>query len=178
MLFRSVSQSRYRQLTFGGLGLQAIPYATLAHFPDWQFLTFDRHAPKLPNLLSIQDPAYRPVDLMPLCHCILSKPGYGTFSEACRVGVPIVTLTREDFAESPLLFQGIQNHSLHRIITPDTGTNSTSNSSAPPCTFRSQPSKPAQTTTTSATAAGNPAASSPSQPATAAGATSPKHDHR
>lgn len=107
-------------LTFGGLGLQAIPYATLAHFPDWQFLTFDRHAPKLPNLLSIQDPAYRPVDLMPLCHCILSKPGYGTFSEACRVGVPIVTLTREDFAESPLLFQGIQNHSLHRIITPDT----------------------------------------------------------
>jgi hypothetical protein len=56
---------------------------------------------------------------MPLCHCIISKPGYGTFSEACRVGVPIITLTREDFAESTLLFQGIQNHSPHRIITPD-----------------------------------------------------------
>lgn len=119
-------------LTFGGLGLQAIPYATLAQFPHWQFLTFDRHAPKLPNLLSIQDPAYRPVDFMPLCHCILSKPGYGTFSEACRVGVPIVTLTREDFAESALLLQGIQNHSQHRIITPDTFFHS-------PWDFLSQP---------------------------------------
>lgn len=112
--------SRTVLLTFGGLGLQSIPYPTLAHFPDWQFLTFDRHAPKLPNLISIQDLAYRPVDFMPLCHCIISKPGYGTFSEACRLGVPIISLTREDFAESTLLLQGIQNHSLHRIISPDT----------------------------------------------------------
>ncbi|MGA1132040.1 MAG: glycosyl transferase [Prochlorotrichaceae cyanobacterium] len=107
-------------LTFGGLGLQSIPYETLAQFPDWQFLTFDRHAPSLPNLRSIQDPAYRPVDLMPLCHCIISKPGYGTFSEACRAGTPIVTLTREDFAESQLLLQGIQAHTPHHIISPQT----------------------------------------------------------
>ena len=104
-------------LTFGGLGLQSIPYANLALFPDWQFLTFDRQAPSLPNLIKIEPP-YRPVDVMPLCHCILSKPGYGTFSEACRVGVPIITLTREDFPESSLLLEGIQNHSLHRIISP------------------------------------------------------------
>ncbi|MFZ4665924.1 MAG: glycosyl transferase, partial [Prochlorotrichaceae cyanobacterium] len=104
-------------LTFGGLGLQSIPYTNLARFPHWQFLTFDRQAPSLPNLIKIEHP-YRPVDVMPLCHCIISKPGYGTFSEACRVGVPIITLTREDFPESLLLLEGIQNHAAHRIISP------------------------------------------------------------
>ena len=105
-------------LTFGGLGLNALPYDRLQDFPDWQFLSFDRQAPKHPNLITITDPQIRPVDLMPLCHCIVSKPGYGTFSEACRTGVPIISLTRQDFPESHLLLQGIQDHSHHRIITP------------------------------------------------------------
>jgi hypothetical protein len=112
-------QERTVLLTFGGLGLQAIPYQNLASFPDWQFITFDRQAPALPNLRVIRDLAYRPVDFMPLCHCIVSKPGYGTFSEACRLGVPLVTLTRADFAESHLLLAGIQHHIPHRILEPE-----------------------------------------------------------
>lgn len=114
--------SRTVLLTFGGLGLQAIPYAHLAQFPDWQFLTLDSNAPDLPNLLKVRGLAYqghplRPVDLMPLCHCIISKPGYGTFSEACRLGVPIVTLDRQGFAETPVLLAGLRKSLPHRILT-------------------------------------------------------------
>lgn len=106
-------------LTFGGLGLAQIPYAGLSQFPDWQFITFDRAAPDLPNLLKIGDRALRPVDLMPLCGRVVSKPGYSTFSEACRLDIPIVTLTRDDFAEAPLLIEGVRHASVHQILTPD-----------------------------------------------------------
>jgi hypothetical protein len=105
-------------LTFGGLGLAQIPYENLQKFADWQFLTFDRQAPDLPNLLKITDPHYRPVDFMPLCGRIVSKPGYGTFAEACRVGVPIVTITRDDFAEAAVLLDGIRNFAHHQILSP------------------------------------------------------------
>lgn len=106
-------------LTFGGLSLQSIPYKVLQAFPDWQFITFDRQAPDLPNLLKISGQDYRPVDFMPICGRAISKPGYSTFAEAIRLEVPIVSLTREGFAESSLLLAGIQDYSEHQIITPE-----------------------------------------------------------
>lgn len=104
-------------LTFGGLGLQQIPYYSLSEFPDWQFITFDSQAPDLPNLRKILQNQYRPVDFMPLCGRIISKPGYSTFAEALRLDIPIVSLYREGFAESPLLLEGIQDYSYHQILT-------------------------------------------------------------
>ncbi len=104
--------------TFGGLGLQAIPYHNLAKFPDWQFITFDSQAPDLPNLIKVSNHKYRPVDIMPWCGRVLSKPGFSTFSESLRLDVPIVTLTREDFPESKFLLEGLKNYGYHQIITP------------------------------------------------------------
>ncbi len=105
-------------LTFGGLGLAQIPYDQLMQFADWQFITFDQQAPDLPNMLKIRDRTLRPVDFMPLCGRVVSKPGFSTFSEACRLDLPIVTVTRDDFAEGPVLVDGIQNYSYHQILTP------------------------------------------------------------
>ena len=47
---------------------------------------------------------------------MISKPGYGTFAEAVRVGVPIVTMTRSDFAEAAFLIEGIANYTHHQIL--------------------------------------------------------------
>lgn len=106
-------------LTFGGLGWQNIPYPALEAFSDWQFITFDRLAPDLPNLVKITDFQYRPVDFMPLVGRVVSKPGYSTFAEALRLDVPLVSLTREDFAEASLLLEGLQDYGFHQIITPE-----------------------------------------------------------
>jgi len=105
-------------LTFGGLGLQQFPYENLQQFPDWQFITFDSSAPNLPNLIKITNRQYRPVDFMPICGKVVSKPGYGTFAEATRLGLPIVTITRDDFAEAAFLLEGIANYNHHQILTP------------------------------------------------------------
>lgn len=115
----SVPQERTALLTFGGLGLQAIPYRVLKDFPDWQFITFDGAAPNLPNLLKISDRALRPLDFMPVCGRVVSKPGYSTFSEALCCDVPIVSLRRKDFAEAAILLEGIQDYSDHQIIATD-----------------------------------------------------------
>ena len=107
-------------LTFGGLGLSDVPYENLQHFPDWQFVTFNAQAPDhWENLVKIDGQSYRPVDLMPACGRLLSKPGYGTFSEACSVGIPVISLPRADFAEAQFLLDGLQQYSHHQILEPD-----------------------------------------------------------
>jgi hypothetical protein len=116
----TIPKSQTVLLTFGGLGLDQIPYHNLKHFPEWQFITFDQQAPDYPNLLKITDRHYRPVDLMPLCGCVISKPGYGTFSEACRLEVPLISITRDDFAESAVLLAGMAEVSDHLILEPST----------------------------------------------------------
>lgn len=103
-------------LTFGGLGIDAIPYENLSHFPDWQFITFAKNAPDLPNLVKIEDKFLRPVDFMPLCGRVMSKPGYSTFAECMRLDIPIISLTRENFAEAEILLRGLQDYSYHRIV--------------------------------------------------------------
>lgn len=111
-------RERTALLTFGGLGLEQIPYHNLQRFPDWQFITFDRQAPELPNQLKVTDPRYRPVDFMPLCSRVVSKPGFGTFSEACRLDVPVISITRDDFAEAAVLLAGMQDTSYHQVLAP------------------------------------------------------------
>ncbi|MEN9204682.1 MAG: hypothetical protein Q6J68_07000 [Thermostichales cyanobacterium SZTDM-1c_bins_54] len=103
-------------LTFGGLGLETVPYDNIRDFPDWQFLTLESKAPDLPNLQCLNGQMWRPVDVMPLCQAILCKPGYGTFSEAIRTGIGVYALTRDGFAEAPLLLEGLQRYAPHRIL--------------------------------------------------------------
>ena len=112
-------------MVFGGLGLQAIPYQNVGLFPDWQFLTFDRSAPQLPNLRCIPDPAsdnvrrrYRPVDIFPICDLVVSKPGYTTYAEAIIADLPVATIPRSGFAESAIIQAGLQDYSHHQIIDP------------------------------------------------------------
>lgn len=112
-----VPRERTVLLTFGGLGLEQIPYECVQQFPEWQFITCDRTAPDdQPNLLKITDQLYRPVDLMPVCGRLISKPGYSTFSEACRLEIPVVSLTRDGFAEAPVLLTGLQHYLPHQIV--------------------------------------------------------------
>jgi hypothetical protein len=105
-------------LTFGGLSLNQIPYDNLARFPDWQFITLDRHAPDLPNLIKTSSHSQRPVDIMPICDRVISKPGYSTLAEAFRTHVPFICLTREGFLEAQTLIAGVQDYSEHLIICP------------------------------------------------------------
>ena len=112
-------------LSFGGLGLAKIPYRNLQQFPDWQFITFDRLAPDIyDNLIKVTDSKYRPVDMMPLCGRIISKPGYSTFAEACLLDIPIISIPRDDFAEAKFLLTGLQDYNHHYALAENEFTES------------------------------------------------------
>jgi hypothetical protein len=111
-----IPQEKIIMLTFGGLGLNRIPYENVLKFPDTKFICFDLGAPDLPNLIRVDDHFYRPIDFAPLLGRLISKPGYSTFSEACRYDVPLVSLTREGFAEAPILVAGIQDYAQHQVV--------------------------------------------------------------
>lgn len=96
-----------------------MPYEALAQFPDYQFISFDRNAPDLANLRKITETQYRPVDFMPLCDRIISKPGFSTYAEALRLDLPVVTLPRDDFAEGPILIKNLQQYGHHQILDPE-----------------------------------------------------------
>lgn len=110
-------------VTFGGLGLDDVPWHGLEALADWQFITFDGQSPDdIPNLLKVTDVSsarLRPVDVMPICSQIISKPGYGTFAEACRVGLDITCVHRRGYPEADVLVAGMQTMARHQIIEID-----------------------------------------------------------
>lgn len=101
---------------FGGMGL-AVDRSLFEAWPQHHFLAAD---PALDcgatNLTRI--PAdVRPLELLPLCGRVLTKPGYSTYCEAMAAGVGLQVVRREGFAEAPVLEQALQRHSWHRLIS-------------------------------------------------------------
>jgi hypothetical protein len=43
------------------------------------------------------------IDVLASCDAVLTKPGYGTYAEAVCNGIPILTLARPDWPETPYL---------------------------------------------------------------------------
>ena len=107
-------------LTFGGMGIHNIPYQNVAAFADWQFLTLDPSAPNdIPNLRLLNGEEWRPVDILPACHQAVVKPGYGTFAEVIRLGIPVRCITRPNFAEAELLMDGLRRYGHHQVLEHD-----------------------------------------------------------
>ena len=103
-------------VAFGGLGL-AIEPVLLARWPQHHFLVSDPAlAAAVPNATLIP-PDLRPLELLPLCGRVITKPGYSTFCEALSLGVGVQLVRREGFAEAPVLEADLQRHGWHRLLT-------------------------------------------------------------
>lgn len=49
-------------------------------------------------------------DVLASCDAVITKPGYGTFTEAACAGVPVLYVTRRDWPEEPCLVQWLQQN--------------------------------------------------------------------
>ena len=123
MLGVDAARERTALVTFGGLGLDDVPWQGLAALEDWQFVTFDQQPPDdIANLVKVTDQSstrLRPVDVMPICSQIICKPGYGTFAEACRVGLDITCVHRRGYPEADVLVAGMEQMNRHQILEID-----------------------------------------------------------
>jgi len=50
-------------------------------------------------------------DVLASCDAVITKPGYGTFTEAACAGVPLLYVTRRNWPEEPCLVQWLQQNS-------------------------------------------------------------------
>jgi hypothetical protein len=100
---------------FGGLGLALAPQL-LQRWPHHHFLVSDAALAAAPNATLIP-PDLRPLELMPLCSRLLTKPGYSTFCEALAAGIGVHVVRREGFAEAPVLEEALQRHGRHRLLS-------------------------------------------------------------
>ena len=108
-------RDRSALLCFGGLGLRVEPW-WLEQWPDWRFLVLDPALAVAANAQLVLEPL-RPLDVMPLCSVVITKPGYSTFCEALSQNCGLIVVQREGFAEAAVLEQQLQRHGHHRLLS-------------------------------------------------------------
>ncbi len=102
-------------ISFGGMGASLDP-RLLDRWPEHMFIGADPALAQRPNgrLLPV---GLRPLELMPCCGRLITKPGYSSFCEALTAGVGIHLVHREGFAEAPALEADLQRHGSHRLLS-------------------------------------------------------------
>jgi hypothetical protein len=102
-------------ISFGGLGLDFDP-AVLDRWPEHVFVGPSQDLAEAPNG-RLLPAGVRPLELMPRCGRIITKPGYSTFCEALVQGVGIHLVHREGFAEAAVLEAALRRHGHHRLLS-------------------------------------------------------------
>ena len=101
---------------FGGMGF-ALPAELFSRWPDHQFLVTDPELAAAAANASLLSEGLRPLDAMPVCGRVLTKPGYSTFCEALSQGLGVHLVRRDGFAEAPVLEAALQAHGQHRLLS-------------------------------------------------------------
>lgn len=102
-------------VSFGGMGAALDP-SLLDRWPRHVFLSAD---PALASRANgrLLPRGLRPLELMPRCGRLITKPGYSSFCEALTAGVGIHLVQRDGFAEAPVLEAALRRHGWHRLLS-------------------------------------------------------------
>jgi hypothetical protein len=104
-------------VAFGGMGARLDP-SLLDRWPNHVFLSSDPELAASPNG-RLLPAGLRPLELMPRCGRMITKPGYSSFCEALSSGVGLHVVQREGFAEAAVLQGALQRHGWHRLLTQE-----------------------------------------------------------
>jgi hypothetical protein len=96
-------------LSFGGLGIDRLPWNQLARQREYFFvMTGTRHR-RESNLLTLPATQTHYQDLLRTADAIVTKPGYGIVADVLAQQVPILYTDRGDFAEFPQLVAALRD---------------------------------------------------------------------
>ncbi len=109
-------------VTFGGMGLNSIPWENVQmfdgkRFPSRTFITYDSTAPDFPNVRKVNH--HIAPDLLSVCDMVFTKPGFSILADAYLSEKPIFAIERNDFPETPILYDAMKNYFHSRIVTHD-----------------------------------------------------------
>ena len=106
-------------LSFGGLGLERLPWNKLKRQQEYFFVTtgIARHLEG--NLLTLPAAQSQYVDLLRAADAIVTKPGYGIVADVLSHRLPILYTDRGEFAEYPRLVQALSECATAEFIPQD-----------------------------------------------------------
>lgn len=97
-------------IAFGGID-HDLPLAQWPELPGWLWLSALRGTPRRPDMLPWQAAGIGSfADLVASVDVVVTKPGYGTFTEAAMAGTAVLFVPRPDWPESPHLDNWLARH--------------------------------------------------------------------
>lgn len=106
-------------MQFGGTGTLHIDPRPLQQ-ARLHLLTADPQVPESPAVSRIATPnGIRLLDALASCDAMITKPGYGSFAEAACHGIPVLSVPRDDWPETPPLLDWLRRQVPTNVITPE-----------------------------------------------------------
>ncbi|MBX9635239.1 MAG: hypothetical protein K2X44_09695, partial [Magnetospirillum sp.] len=103
------SGQRMGLIAFGGIG-HHLPLENWPVLDGWFWLTSLADTPDRPDMMRWEAAGVPFADLLPSVDLLITKPGYGTFSEAGLAGIPVIYEPRPDWPESAPLEEWLHRH--------------------------------------------------------------------
>jgi L-arabinokinase len=95
-------------LSFGGLGLERLPWQELTRLSQYYFVTSSSDLREDGNLRVVPDARRDYADLIRAADVIVTKPGYGIVADAIAHEVPVLYTERGEFAEHARLVEALE----------------------------------------------------------------------
>jgi hypothetical protein len=112
------NDERIGLISFGGIE-HPLPLETWPRLPGWRWLLGGGHVPARDDMAPWQAAGVSFGDLIASVDVVVTKPGYGTFTEAGTVGTPVLYVARPDWPESPHLDRWLEAHTRALSISVD-----------------------------------------------------------
>jgi len=106
-------------LTFGGLGLERLPWKTLQRLRDYHFIGTGKRPQRESNISVLPDMQREYCDLLRAADVIIAKPGYGIVADIIAHQVPVLYVERDDFPESRYLVQALHEFATAEFLPLD-----------------------------------------------------------
>lgn len=108
-------ETRIGVLAFGGID-PALALEQWPHHPGWLWIAGLPHVPTRPDIVRAETLPLPFIDLLFSAEVVLTKPGYGTFTEAACAGVAVLHSCRNGWPEAPPLSEWLKAHARALIV--------------------------------------------------------------
>ena len=104
-------------LSFGGLGLERLPWQKLRRLQNYYFVATGKTPQRQGNvaILAEAQPAY--FDLVRAADIVIAKPGYGIVADVIAHQIPVLYTERGDFPEYPNLVRALNDLTTAEFIS-------------------------------------------------------------
>jgi hypothetical protein len=96
-------------IAMGGMEFR-LPVQSWPHIPGVHWIVPQSWGIKRDDTTTFESLNLSFADVLASCDAVITKPGYGTFTEAACAGIPLLYVTRRDWPEEPCLVQWLREN--------------------------------------------------------------------